>query len=176
MNWLNELKTDRNDLRQAKREWRNNHFLPWLGDRVTNVIFIGLILLVGFIGGAGFLDVDASGARTIIGINLDDGRWNLIDDTDKNSIHDESWAKRKYLECSYDSFAGPIIRRYWIGQEIESSRKLSKFELLEFEKSLTDHFGESFRTFERERYDQEMASPAVKLSKACPFWGNDAID
>ena len=161
MNWFDELKTDRNALRQAQKEWRKNHFLLWLGDRAANIVFIGFIFLVGYIGGAGIIDSDASGARTVVGLNLDTDQWDVIDGTKEYSLEGAAWAKREYLVCSYDSFTGPIIRRYWIGQTIESSRNLSKLERLELDKTLTDHFGDSFGTYDRKSYDREMASAAA---------------
>lgn len=176
MKWLNELKTDRYALREAKQEWRNKHFLLWVFDRLSAVIFTCFVLLVGYLGGAGLIDGAKSGVHTIGGAYLDDGSWNVIVDAGDSANYGRFWAKREYIECSYGSFAGPLIRRYWIGQKIESSRELSRLDRLEFEKFLTDYFGQNFRTFERESYDRKIAKDVTTLFRGCPFTANEALE
>lgn len=172
--WWDDLKSHRATLREVKRNWRRKHFGLWLMDCASNLVLVGLLIVIGYFSGQGIIDGNESGVRTIGGIFLEDGSWNLIVDPDYVTGNDVFWAKRQYLECIYSSFQGPIVRRYWIGSEIELGREPSRLEALEFDRFLLDYFGEVFLTYDQAVFQREAGKGMSKLGKGCPFTPYDA--
>ena len=162
------LKDDQNLFKEAKREWRRKHFILWLLGVLFWVPILALAMTAGYFGGAGLPNPNNSGKHSFGGVWMENGSWDVYLDNDDIPDYGIFSARRDYLECSYSRFAGPVIRRYWIGDEITSNRELSRLEGLEFDRYSKNWFGEVFRIYDKEVYERASVGPSANLDRGCP--------
>lgn len=153
-------------LKAAQKHFRK------LSDIVLKAIFIAIVFGIGYFGGAGLIDRDQSGERTIGGVYMEDGSWTVIPGhKGANLVPDYGvfWVKRSYLECSYSRFGGGVTILYWIGETLQSSRDLTHIEELQFDEFARGALKNTPIHMDMTGYKAASSKGTASLTKGCPM-------